>query len=370
MDSYRLQVPFQGSGTSSIHYRKNNPNLRPEISSSIETGLEMVFFKSRLGFDFAYYKNNTVDQILPVAVSYATGYTDKYVNAGEVENRGVELLLRGTPVKTSDFRWDVVLNWSKNTSEVISLDEGLDNLQIASLQGGISINARVGEPYGVIQGTNYVYHETNGGKMINSAGNYVKSSTSDEIIGNINPDWIAGITNSFSYKDWTMSFLIDWKQGGDLFSLDLWYGMGTGLYEETDYINDLGNPVRNYLDEGGGRILEGVKEDGTPNDIRARGDRYAEWGWSRMPNAEFIYDASYVKLRELVLTYNLPKSLVAKSPFAGASFSFVGSNLWIIHKNLPHADPEASQSSGNIQGWQSGVMPAVKNFGFSINLQF
>jgi len=368
-DTYDNNGLFGGVAMFSVPNNKANADLKPERTSSIEAGLEMVFFQNRLGFDFAYYKNNTVDQIIPVAVSYATGYSGKYVNAGEVENKGIELTLRGTPVVNSDFRWDVTLNWAQNKNTVVSLEEGLENLQLASLQGGVTINARVGEPYGVIQGTDYVYHE-NGQPIVGSNGYYLRTETSDNILGDINPDWNAGINNAFSYKNWTMSFLVDFQEGGSIFTLDQWYGMATGLYEETDFTNDLGNPVRSPISDGGGLILAGVKEDGTPNDIRVEGGDYRAFGYSRNPNSKFVYDASYIKLRELVISYSIPKASLASTPFQGATFSLVGSNLWIISKDLTHADPEATQSSGNVQGWQSGVMPTTRNIGLTVNLQF
>jgi hypothetical protein len=147
--------------------------------------------------------------------------------------------------------------------------------------------------------------------------------------------------------------------------------MGTGLYAETVYTNDLGNPVRNSLEDGGGLILEGVQDDGTTNDVRVSGANYRVWGWSQNPNAAFVYDATYVKLREMVLSYSIPQKTMQKANWIyGATFSLVGSNLWIMYKDLPHADPEASQSSGNVQGWQSGVMPTVRQIGFTVNLQF
>jgi len=378
-DTYTQNTTFGTTALFSVPSTKNNADLKPELTTSLEAGLEMKFFQGLLGFDVSLYKDNTVNQILPVAVSTATGYSSKYINAGEMQNQGIELMLFGTPVKSSDFQWDITLNWAKNVNEVISLDGDLKNLQIASLQGGISINARVGEPYGTIQGTDYLYHE-NGQRIVKANGYYAKTATTDKIIGNINPDWTGGINNKFSYKDWSFSFLIDMQQGGSIFSLDMWYGMATGLYAETDYINDLGNPVRNtivYNEDGtvdestsGGTILEGVLADGTVNTKRVRGDNYALQGYSQNPNSAFTYNASYIKLREAVLSYSLPKSLIEKSFFQGVSFSIVGSNLWIISKDLPHADPEATQSSGNVQGWQSGVMPTTRNIGFSVNLQF
>ncbi len=386
-DTY-YQYPSYGSiPLFSLPATKNNELLKPESTSSIEVGLEMTMLKRRLGFDIAYYKNNTTDQILPVAVTTATGYSYKYVNAGEIQNSGWELLLFGAPVANNNFRWDITINWSKNVNEVLSLAEGIDNLQLASLQGGVSINARVGEPYGTIQGKDYVYNDA-GQKIIGSDGYYLRSSTSDNILGNVNPDWMGGINNRFTFGgNWAVSFLIDWQQGGSIFSLDQHYGLGTGLYEETVYTNDLGNPVRDALlvnDDGtsdpasGGLILDGVMNTGTEeepvweaNTTRVHGDDYRVFGWSRNPNAAFIYSASYIKLREFVISYSLPQKTMAKSKALHAvSFSLVGGNLWIISKDLPHADPEASQGAGNIQGWQSGVAPRMRTFGLTVNVQF
>lgn len=388
-DVYYKPAPFGSTPLYSVPSTKNNSELRPERTKSIEAGLNMQFADKRFGIDLSVYQMRSIDQILPVAVSTATGYNYKYVNAGEIKNQGIELQLRATPVKTDDFRWDIIANWAKNVNEVVELFEGVDNLQLGSFQGGITINATVGESYGTIQGTDFVYRDSEGNIVENpedgdpsvtSGGFYEISGTSDKVIGNMNPDWNAGITNALSYKNWSFSFLIDWQQGGDVFSLDQWYGQGTGLYANTVGTNDLGNPLRDPIVDAdgdgnpdansGGYILEGVKEDGTENDIRIPGDRYYAYGWASSPNARYIYDASYVKLREVTLSYRLPGSVFEKSFLTGATFGFVGNNLWIIHKNLPDADPEAGISSGNLQGWQSGVLPTTRNFGININLQF
>jgi TonB-linked SusC/RagA family outer membrane protein len=379
LDTYVPVAPFAGNPLVTVSNTKNNPELKPERTKSIEAGLEMNFFKNRLGFDLAVYKSNTVDQILPVTVSYATGYAAKFVNAGELQNKGIELKLTATPFKVSGFQWDLTVNWTKNKNEVVSLEQGITNLQIASLQGGVTINARVGEPYGTIQGTDYVFYNGDGPRVVKANGYYQLSPTSDHVIGNVNPDWTGGIQNVFSYKNLSLSFLIDMSQGGSIFSLDQYYGLATGIYPETVFTNDLGNPVRSpvigtqatgYDPSSGGLILDGVTADGAVNTKRVPGGDYHVFGYDQNPNSAFVYDASFVKLREVVLTYNFPQSLMEKTFIAGASLSFIGSNLWIIHKNLPYADPESSQSSGNVQGWQSGVMPAIKNYGFSLKLQF
>lgn len=383
LDTYRANAPFSGNPLVTVFSSKNNPDLKPERTKSYEAGLQFNVAQNRLGLDLSAYKTNTFDQSLPLSVSQATGYLQKWINAGEIENKGIEIALFGSPVVTNDFRWNVTLNWATNKNKVVFLytDEAgneVTNLQLDNnLQGGVQIVARKGEPYGSIIGSDYVY--TNGQPTVGANGRYTISQTNDNVIGNVYPDWTGGLRNQFRYKNFDLSFLIDWQKGGDVFSLDLWYGIGTGLYAETAGLNELGNPKRDpvlsngdgtYAPNTGGILNEGVFADGSPNTVRVAGDRYSADGWAVSPNARFVYDASYIKLREVVLTYNLPTTLLANTPIRAASVSFVGSNLWIISKNLPHADPEASQSGGNIQGWQSGVMPMTRNYGFTVNVKF
>jgi hypothetical protein len=371
-NTYTKPTGFSGAPIFSLPDIKNNSNLKPERTKSIEAGLEASFWQSRVGFDFTWYQTNTVDQIMPVSVTAATGYSQEYVNAGEVRNKGVETSVYVTPVRSNSFSWTTTVNFARNRNKVISLYSGVSNLLLlppgyASLQGGITVNATVGQPYGVLQGTNYIY--TNGEKTVNAQGYYL-ASASTSIIGDPNPDWTGGVNNSFRYKDFGLSFLIDVRKGGDVFSLDQWYGQGTGLYPNTAALNDLGNPSRNLISNGGGVILPGVKQDGTPNNIRVENyDSYiTPYGYSNNPpRAGFVYDGSYVKLRELALRYSLPARVISKiHPFKGVDISLIGRNLWIIHKNLPYADPEDALSSGNIRGYQSGSYPTVRTYGFNV----
>jgi TonB-linked SusC/RagA family outer membrane protein len=381
--TYTIGTSFGSSALTSLPNTNNNPNLGPERTKSIEAGLEMFFLQRRIGVNFTWYQAKSQDQIFNASVSRATGFSSTVLNAGDIQNTGIELVLTGAPIVKDKFRWDIDVNFAQNKNEVTALQEGIDNLQLGSLQGGITINATVGQPYGTIQGTTYNYLEGHEGddayRIVGSNGYYERSSTSDNILGDVTPDFNMGINNRFKYGNWNFSFLIDWQQGGQLFSLDQWYGKGTGLYETTVFNNDLGNPVRSPIvtnDEGviqpnsGGLVLEGVLADGTPNDIRVAGDNYLVFGWARNPNAGFIYDATYVKLREIVLTYSLPASMLGDGFFRGVSFSFIANNVWIIAKDLPDADPEAGITAGNIQGWQSGVMPTARTFGLTVNLQF
>ncbi len=361
--------PFGSTSIYSVNGTKRNPDLKPESTTSIEAGLEMFVLNRRLGLDFSWYKTNTVDQIMPVSISTATGYNSKYVNAGEIQNKGVEVSLTGTPIKTEDFRWDINVNWSKNESEVISLFDEVKNLPLGSFQGGITINATIGQPYGTIQGTDFVY--TNGQRTITTSGYYAKTATTNNVIGNMNPEWNGGINNRFSYKNFNLSFLIDIQHGGDIFSLDTWYGYATGLYDNSVGLNDRGVEMRETLANGGGVLFQGVQADGTPNTVYGRGDYYANGsGYARAPNALHIYDASYVKLREVNVSYTLPSKVLENSFISGLQFSVIGSNLWIISKNIPYSDPEAGLSSGNLQGYQAGVMPSTRDIGFNVKMQF
>lgn len=375
-DNYIIVTPFNYPITS-VSGTKKNPALLPEQTKSMEEGIEMYFFKRKIGFDLAFYNTRSINQIIPLVVSTATGYNSKVVNAGEIQNKGVELSLMLNPVKTKNFKWTLIFNWAKNTNEVVELMEGVENLQLGSYQGGITINAMVGQPYGVIYGTDYI--DTAGvacgvsglDPVISSTtGFYQKTATSDNIIGNVNPDWTGGVLNSFTYKNLSFSFLIDMQKGGDMFSLDMYYGLATGLYPETDFINDKGNPVRNLVADGGGVLFEGVNPDGSVNQTYAAASNYGTFGYRRNPDAAFVYDASYVKLREIAISYSLPTTMFEKCFFSGATFSLVGSNVWIIHKNLPYADPESGLGAGNLQGYSIGSLPSTRDFGFNIKLTF
>lgn len=370
-DIYDKPIPFGGAALFSLPNTKNNPGLKEERTQSKEAGLEMAFLNNRLGLDVSYYSTKSIDQIIPVSVSTATGYSFKFVNAGVIENKGVELSMFITPVKTKDLSWNMNINWTRNRNKVVSLFENSKNLQIIAPQGGISINATVGQPYGTIKGTTWTYlDEAKTQKIVGANGYYVRTSTTDNVIGNVNPDWIGGVYNTVKYKNFSLGFLVDVRRGGDVFSLDLYYGMATGVLPESVVTNDLGNPSRNSLANGGGVIVPGFTADGKINTTRVAND-YGIFGYSRNPNAAFVYDASYVKLREVNISYSLPQSIAGKlAPFKGVSFSLIGRNLWIIHKNLPYADPEENLSAGNAQGYQSGAYPTTRTIGANLRLTF
>jgi len=381
IDTYVVNTPMNGANNQ-LPRTKKNPDLKNESTNSLEAGLEASFFKSRLGFDLAVYKTNSIDQIMPIPVSQTSGYQFLMVNSGEIENKGIELMLKATPFIKGAFRWDIAVNWGLNRSKVLSLYPEISNLLLGSFQGSVTLNAAIGEPYGTLKGSDYTY-DGNGNKIISAAsGLPIKTKTASEILGNVNPDWNGGISNTLTYKNLSLSFLVDIQHGGDIYSLDMYYGMSSGLYPETVIKNDLGNPVRDPItndSKSGGYIIKGVNvvrdADGniissTPNTTRVDATTYNGWGYNVEPDRAFIYDASYVKLREVTLSYSLPSALLKNTFIKGASVGFTGSNLWILQKNLPYADPESGLSAGNIQGYSIGSLPSTRDFSFNVKINF
>jgi len=371
INTYVINTPFDGSPLFSMPTVDNNADLVPERTRSYEGGLELSFLNNRIGMDATYFHSKTYNLITRVGVSGATGFQTRYVNVGTIQNNGIELSLNLVPVRTNDFTWTLAVNWSKINNKVLSLYNHQSNLLMQSFQGGVSINATVGHPYGTIQGNDF--HYVNGKRLVDSTGYYVFGDETTDIIGDATPKWTGGISNSFRYKSLALSFLIDMRHGGDLFSLDTYYGLATGIYPETAGKNDLGNPSRNSLANGGGVILPGVTEDGKPNTVRVdnSGTGYGLFGYVSNPARAFVYDASFVKLREVAITYSLPQHLIGRTKFIkGIDLSLIGRNLWIIHKNLPYADPEDGLGAGNFQGYQSGSFPSVRTVGANVKLKF
>ncbi len=369
-NTYNVGAAFNGSASASNPSAFNNPNLKSETSKEFEVGLEAQFFNNRLGFDVSFYKRKTIDLITPITVSNATGASNLWLNGGDMENTGYEAVVNATPIKTSSFSWDVKVNWSTNEGIITRLAEGIEFMQLASVQGGVTLGGALNEPFGTIRGKDLVYH-ANGQPIVKTNGYYQLTTATTAKIGNITPDWTGGVKNTFKYKNFSLSALVDIQKGGDVFSLDTWYGYATGLYDFTAGTNELGNPVRNSNATGGGVILPGVQANGTPNTVRAAANTYANpWGYARAANSQHVYDASFVKLREVSLSYVFPKDLISKFSIENLSFSVIGRNLWIIHKNTPYSDPEAGLGSGNVQGYQSGAYPAVKEIGASLKFEF
>ena len=367
-NTYTLNAAFNGSFNASSPATTANSNLLPEEMEEMEAGLEMGFFRNRVNFDLSVYKQKTFNLITATDVSSSSGFTRAWVNSGDIENRGIEARLTVVPVKTTDFNWELTANWAKNVNEVTRIYLDSPFLPFASMWN-VNVGAQLGQSTGTILGTNYVYN--NGQRVVGANGKYLISEKTNEIIGDATPDWTGSIINNLRYKNLSLGFQIDVREGGDVYSQDMAFGLATGLYQETAGLNELGNPVRNTPASGGGIILPGVKADGTPNDIRTQMRNYTNaLGYYGGPEAMHVYDGSFVKLRNVSLSYRLPEKYFASSVVDGVTFSLIGRNLWIIHKNMPYSDPEAALGAGNARGFQNGAHPTFKEFGASVKVEF
>ncbi|OCA70758.1 hypothetical protein BBI01_12520 [Chryseobacterium artocarpi] len=307
-------------------------------------------------------------------ISSGSGFTGAWMNSGDIENKGVEARLTVVPIKNTNFKWEMTANWSKNKNTVTRISGDSQFLQLAKMWN-VTTGAQLGESTGTIRGYDFVY--LNGERVVGADGKYLQGDNPTAIIGDAVPKWRGGLLNTITYKNFSLSFLIDVKKGGDVYSRDMAYGLSSGLYEETAGLNDLGNPIRNSLADGGGVILPGVKADGTPNDIRAdftdSANPYGYTGGSggtEAPEKMHVYDGSFVKLRNVTISYRLPKETFGNSFIESMTLSLIGRNLWIIHKNTPYTDPEAGMSAGNAMGFQNGAHPAFREIGASVKVEF
>ena len=350
-----------------------NPDLKPERTNSWEAGLEMSFFNDRLGFDFTYYQTRTKDEILPLSVSGTTGYIYKYVNSGEIENKGFELGVHATPVKTHDFEWNTNLVLSHNKNMVKSLADGVDYYRITSAPFKVEIGAMVGEEYGVIMGTDYVYDE-NGNKLVDEDGLYM-ATDGNQVIGHIFPDFSGGWTNSFRYKNFDLSFQLDFSKGGQFFSTTYLWGMYCGMFEETaaNGVRENGIVAQGYVaavDESGNLIknADGTYKSTGVNTKTVDARDYFE-NYYTGPGAQNVLRSDYIKLREINLgyTFKLNPNYFVKY----LRLSAYGRNLAVWGPDTKHFDPEMIvTSSGNVQGIEGGATPMVTTYGFTVNMKF
>ncbi len=379
--TYTTNANFGFFGRSTVPNTLLNANLRPEITTSIEFGLDLRFLKDRIGVDFTYYNNVTKDQIFNVSQSGATGYTSRALNAGKVSNQGIEVMFRTTPVKKGDFKWDVNFNFAKNNNKVLELYTGTESIRLTSLFG-VALEAKVGEKYGTIMGTDFVY-DANGNKIVED-GVYLTSEV--KALGSVLADFTGGVSTSLSYKGFSLFVLLDFQKGGSLFSLSNMWGKYSGTLLETVQETTVNGVTDNIREQG--IIVEGVNvavdgngdyildangnytSENTPNTtvVDAQTHYFLNQGYNI--NRVDVYDASYLKFREARLTYTFPNKMIEKTPFRDLSLSIVGRNLAILAKNIPNVDPEAAVSSGNIQGFEGGQLPTERSVGVNLNVKF
>jgi TonB-linked SusC/RagA family outer membrane protein len=374
--AYNKQNPIGSNPVFSTSGVLRNFNIKPEISTSLESGLEWKFLNNRLGFDATYYHVTTKNQILNnVPISITSGFSTQILNAGEISNSGVELSLTGTPIKSA-FNWDIAVNFSTNRSKVLELTDEISIYQMASKEA-VSIEARVGNRMGDMYGQVYQRVKDQSspyfGQVINNDSGRPLASGTAEFLGNYNPDWLAGVRNSFSYKGVNLSFLFDVRHGGKVYSLTQVVGREAGQLEET--LLGRANGYDLTL-EGNGVISPGVIQnaDGTfrPNDVKLSARAWNSAFTNGRSIAEpAIYDASFIKLRELSFGYSIPSKFLQKYKITNMAISVVGRNLW-VHSKVPHIDPEQIAMDGGsyVPGVESASIPTTRSWGFNLNFNF
>ncbi|MBA3674284.1 MAG: SusC/RagA family TonB-linked outer membrane protein [Chitinophagaceae bacterium] len=361
--------------------------LRPERTSTFEVGTELRFLKNRLGIDFNWYKLNSRDQIIPVSVSPTTGYTNVIINAGEIENKGIELVLNGNPIRNDNFKWDITVNFARNRNKVVSIREGLSEIVVGSQFGYIGSRATLkyvpGYAVGNIYGsTNQRYYGTKVDDKINvdyslplviassgtNAGFPVRDGT-QRLLGNSQPDWTGGINNILSYKNLTLSFLWETQQGHEKFNQLGNFMAAFGISKFTENRNDI-------------TTFQGVKPDGTPNTQPV----WLNWGTGpdgrvysqgyyrniyRSVTENFVEDASWIRLRNVSLSYSLPANILKRTFVQGATITFTGNNL-LLFTDYSGYDPESGSFSAasNLDAFAGFTYPAQRSYLFSINLNF
>lgn len=361
-----------------------NKDLKPTKTNSFEMGLELKFLKNRIGLDFTYYSQLSKNQIMGMASSSTSGYGYRLINAGEIENKGVEIALNTRPIQTKDFSWDLNFNFSKNSNKVKKLVDDMDMFELEKATWlDVQVAAKVGENFGSIVGPDFQRNE-NGDILIDPSTGLPMYDKSNHVLGNASWDWTGGVYTNFSYKNISLSAVFDVKVGSDLYSMSARAAHETGKSmatlegREAWYKSEEARQAAGYAKDSpdwiptGGFIAPGVIDngDGTyrENDIVINPEKY--WmSVCRNAPSMFIYDNSYVKCREITLSYTLPKAWL-KNVVDGLTISFVARNPFIVWKNIPNIDPDSNYNNTTGMGMEYGSLPSRKSYGFNVNVKF
>jgi iron complex outermembrane receptor protein len=381
-------------GVTTITRPSNIPpnDLTFQTSKSYEIGTSLGFLNNNLNIDFTYYNILSENQILTSNISLASGASKVTFNSGELSNNGIEFIINANIMRSNNFSWSLALNGAKNTNKVVSLPEGVEELQIATVFGSLGAFMKVtpGESYGSIYGTDFEYDDQGRKQVMNI---YDKADptkviatqykiTQDPVeIGNAAPKLTGGLSNNFRFRNFHLSFLIDFKLGGDIYSIDHAVAMGSGLTLETADARNGGGLPYTFPDGTSadvGMIMEGWNvDDGKANDrvitpTNYYGITYAGWSHLNRPRSLSVFDNSWVKFRELTFTYKFSENVLRKTKvFQNLSLSFVGRNLFYVYSSLPdHLNPEGINGTGNGQGLQWAAYPSIKSLGFSLKVGF
>jgi outer membrane receptor protein involved in Fe transport len=360
-DPYKLRTVYNGNSNKfaalplfGLDNTIANENLKPEITTSNEVGLELGFFNGRVSLDATYYAKSTRDQILNLTLPPSSGFGALAINAGEIQNKGAEVLLGATPVRLANgFEWNTSLTWARNRGKVVALSGSLQTVTLGSAWNA-TVEARLNEPYGVIRGIPFLRDDQ--GNLVVEDG--LLQPGARRVMGNIQPDWTGGWSNTLSYKRFVVSALVDIHQGGDIFSISNMFGQYAGVFASTlrGREVDFDNP---------GVTVKGVNPDGTPNTTNVTSEEYFH-GLFQL-HEPFIMDNSYWKLRELRVAYDLPTNWAARVNSRAVNIAFVGRNLF-THANVPNIDPEFSYTTGNFQGMEFAPLPNARSIGLNLRI--
>jgi TonB-linked SusC/RagA family outer membrane protein len=336
---------------------RQNPNLKPEQTHSSEAGLELGMLDNRVTFDASYYYKSTRNEIVQVTLAPETGFNAASLNAGRMDNHGVEALLSIVPIRSQNFQWTSTFNYAANHNKLVALYPGLTTYVLGSTWT-INTEARVGQPYGAIFGTPFK-RDSATGELLLSGGLPQNDPAHRRVVGNINPKWVGGWNNEVRWKNLTASALLDFHRGGNIFSVTNMFGQETGVFKETlkGREVDWNNP---------GILVHGIDQaTGKENTIRVTSENYFQ---SNFENAEWnLYDDSYVKLRELRVGLDLPSRLSNMFRATNVNVAFVGRNLW-THTKVPNIDPEFTYGTGNYQGAEFAALPTTRSLGLNVRI--
>ncbi|MBK9335217.1 MAG: TonB-dependent receptor [Lewinellaceae bacterium] len=371
---YAANNPWGGTPSFTIPGSLPNNQLKPERANSIEAGIEVQAFSNRARLDVTYYNTDNINQIIGLNVSSTTGYTNRIVNAGTINNNGLEIQLGLTPVKTTNFRWDIDFNWAKNNSEVKDLE--VDGVKVTEItlntNWGVRLVAREGEPYGTLVGRR-VKRAPDGQIVVNASGIPVydvdeNNNIDNFALGTITPDWVGGMRNTFTWKGLTVSALLDMRQGSDLFSMTYIFGRYAGVLEESLEGRNTLDEIQNGYNYGG--VVDNGDGTFSPNTTKLDAETWNSLYYGRRHDRG-VFDASFIKLREVTIGYDLPKAWFEGSFIGGMRLAAYGRNLALLKSNVPHVDPETAFDNSNaMQGIEFGQLPSARTFGLTLNAQF
>ncbi|MCG8319243.1 MAG: SusC/RagA family TonB-linked outer membrane protein [Cytophagales bacterium] len=373
-----LNWPFGGVSSITVGNTEGNPDLKPEFTNEIELGLDLGFWNDRINLSVTWYKRNTTDLITNVTLPATSGFLGRFINAGEIENRGWELTLDATPVQLGNgFNWNILANFTRNRNEVISLAQDQEQIDLPGSRffsrGQV---LRVGEPYGLIEGR-ALLRDDEGNLLINQDEGLPIGDPNVSILGDPNPDFLLGVTNTFTYKGLSLGFLVDARVGGDMFIGTIRSMRARGVLDETGEDRNRSFLVPGVLADDNLQPLLDESGQKVPNNIYVDANSYffqGPVGFGDNSDEPGIFDVTTIRLRELSLSYNFPKSLFENTPIGSARISFIGRNLWFTTPNLPDGagvDPEASGlSAANQNALIVNYIPTTKSYGVNLNVTF